>query len=108
EGGVMAQGPEFIPTPEEQRRNREKARHGAPPSRQGQAGGPPSQYPGRQNWWFRRSTKAQFGIVIACAFVLFAVIGAMAGGNNSAAPPTTAAQAETLQQTTAAPEQSAP
>jgi hypothetical protein len=109
----MTDGPEFIPTPEERRRNREIARHGAPPLNQGKAGGPPPQYPGRQNWWFRRSTKSQFGIVIACAvglFVVIGVIGAIAdkndggSGNNSAAPTTTAA----LEHATAAPEQSEP
>jgi Host cell surface-exposed lipoprotein len=65
----MTDGPEFISTAEKRRRNREKARHGAPPSN-------------------------QFGVVIACAVVLFAVIGAIAagcGGDKSAGPTTTAA-----------------
>jgi hypothetical protein len=106
----MTEGSEFIPTPEERKRNRETARLDASPSSEGQPGDPPPRYPGRQNWWFRRSTKAQFGIVIACAVVLFAMIGAIAdggSGNNSVAPPTTTA-AVTLDHATPAPEQSAP
>lgn len=66
-------GPEYIPTPEERRQNRERARGASP-----QSGAS-----GAKNWWGRRSTAAKILIIIAAIIVIGGIAGAIADGNNS-------------------------
>jgi hypothetical protein len=71
----MAEGPnqpEYIPSSEERRQNRARAKSGTPTS----GGGPSS----RWNWWSRRSTKAKAAMVAVGVIISLAAIGAATGG----------------------------
>jgi hypothetical protein len=75
----MTQGsrePEFLPSPEERRQNKARAR-GSPSGNGGSRG---------RGWWGRRSTRAKIAIIIVAAFVSLAALGAaLSGGNDKQA-----------------------
>lgn len=67
-------GPEYVPTPEERRQNREKAR-GKPPG----PGGPP----GRPSWWSRRSTKEKIGMIVGPIIFIVVLVSVLSGGKKN-------------------------
>src|SRR6476619_5131921 len=78
----MADGPEYIPTPEERQRNREQARGRSPGGTQGS-----------NNWWRRRSMGAKVGILVVAVVIGLAALGAALGGGNDTPSPVTATEA---------------
>jgi hypothetical protein len=80
--------PEYIPTPEERRQNREIAR-GASPGSGGSSG---------MNWWRQRSTRVKVAI-IAGVIIVIAVIAAAAGGGGGGTKQTRVTVTETVQTT---------
>jgi hypothetical protein len=86
-------GPKHLPTPEERRRNREKARSGSPGALPARGPAPEGGVPGKKNWWSRQSTAAKIVLIVVGVIILIGVIGVATGGgkkgsnnDNSAAP----------------------
>ncbi|MGZ4405946.1 MAG: hypothetical protein ACXVFG_10425, partial [Gaiellaceae bacterium] len=61
--------PERIPTKEERRRNREKARSGSPGELPVRGPSPAGGAPRKDNWWNRQSTAAKIVLIVVAVII---------------------------------------